>query len=434
MISSQTLYTKIGHRYRSHWATTVIIGAGHNGLAMSHTLSKQGIDHVVLEKGDVGNSWRKERWDSLKLLTPDWQCQLPGYRPVTEGNHNYLTCAEFVRYLEEYQSHLGAPIEHGVEVLEVSPNLEGFCVSTNRGVWHCRTLVVASGAFQKPSIPSLAKDLPRHIEQFTSLSYKRPQQLKDGPVLVVGASATGLQLANEIQDSGRQVTLSVGEHLRLPRRYRGKDVFWWLDKAGVSDELTFDSSDLTRLKNLPSPQLIGDASMSIYDLNYAQSCGVQLAGRLAGIANGKLQFSGGLENLARLADLKMQRLLKRFDEAAESLGRQGCQFSPKETYQPTEVKPEPPLQLPLNRFKTIIWACGLKPDYHWLKIPTLDRKGRLQQTAGVCHYPGLYCLGLPFMRTRKSGLIHGAKDDTAFVGAAIKNYLSQQFNLQVRRG
>jgi putative flavoprotein involved in K+ transport len=243
------------------------------------------------------------------------------------------------------------------------------------------------------------------------MDYRRPDQLPVGGVLVVGASATGVQLAEEIHRSGRPVTLAVGEHVRLPRMYRGQDVLWWMGASGVWDERYDEIEDLNRVRGLPSPQLVGKPERTTLDLNVLGEIGVRLVGRWSAVRDGKALFSGGLRNQFTLADLKMNRLLDTFDEWARKNGRDDEAGRP-ERFEPTRV-PESKLDLDLKsgEIRSILWATGFRPDYSWLHVPVLDHKGRLRHDGGVVDAPGLYALGLPFLRRRKSSFICGAEDD-----------------------
>ena len=228
--------------------TTVVIGAGHAGLAASHFLSGRSIDHVVLERGEVANSWRRERWDSLRLLTPNWQSRLPGLRYEGPEPDGYMTVGEVTEFIEHFAKVSRAPVRTGVNVTSVRGTDDGYHVTTSRGEIRCRAVVIASGAFNQPTVPQFKDALPASVEQVTPSGYRDPAQLPDGKVLVVGASATGVQLAAELRRSGRPVTLSVGEHVRLPRTYRGRDVLWWMDASGVWDQRYDEVEDLTRAR------------------------------------------------------------------------------------------------------------------------------------------------------------------------------------------
>ena len=254
--------------------TTVVIGAGHAGLAMSKCLSDRAIDHVVLERGEVANSWRTERWDSLRLLTPNWQSRLPGFGYEGDDPDGYRTMPEVIDFIGRYAQTIDAPVRNGTTVNSLRRANGGYEVQTDQGNWNCRTVVMATGACNTPIVPAVAAQVPKDIVMLTPREYRNPGQLPDGGVLVVGASATGTQLADEIHDSGRPVTMAVGEHIRAPRTYRGKDIEWWMDRAGVLDERYYEVEDLNRARNVPSLQLAGQPGM--LDLNALTAKGVKL--------------------------------------------------------------------------------------------------------------------------------------------------------------
>ena len=240
----------------------------------------------------------------------------------------------------------------------------------------------------------------------------------------MGASSSGTQIAHEIHRSGRPVTLSVGEHIRAPRVYRGKDLEWWMDAAGVLDERYDQVDDIARARRVPSLQLAGTPDRSTLDLNALSAIGVQLAGRLAGIVDGgKAQFAGSLRNMCAMSDLKMNRLLDHIDEWARANDHED--IVPRHRLPPTRVEDAPPLALDLasGRIKTVIWATGYRPDYSWLEVPVLDRKGMLRHDGGVVDAPGLYLMGAVFLRRRKSTLIDGAGDDARELAAHLAAYL-----------
>lgn len=399
--------------------SVVIIGAGQSGLAMSWHLSQRGVDHVVLERGAVAHTWRTERWESLRLLTPNWQSRLPGgYGGGGEDPDGYRTMAQTIAFLEGYADFVAPPLRTSTVVERVrrvgdSGEREAYEVQTSAGVWRCDAVVLASGAFNLPALPKVAEALPAGILSLPAGRYRSPEALPAGGVLVVGASASGIQIAEELARCGRAVTLAVGEHVRVPRRYRGRDILWWMDAAGILDERHDQVDDITRARNVASFQLAGHADGRTTDLNALRALGVTLTGRVAGFNDGKAQFSGSLRNVCALADLKQARLLNTLDEYATRAGLDG-RVGEVERYQDTQVEASPPLLLDLARrgIGTVIWATGFRPDYHWLDVPVLDAKGALRHDGGVVTAsPGLYALGLPFLRRRKSTLIDGVGDD-----------------------
>ncbi|MFB9839803.1 NAD(P)-binding domain-containing protein [Actinoallomurus acaciae] len=405
--------------------TTVVIGAGHAGLAASHFLRARSIDHVVLERGEVANSWRRERWDSLRLLTPNWQSRLPGLGYEGPDPDGYLTMAEVTEFIERFAKVSGAPVRTGVTVTSVRRVDAGYHVTTDAGVIRCRTVVIASGACNRPTMPPFSAAVPASVEQLTPFDYRGPAGLPDGGVLVVGASATGVQLAAELRRSGRPVTLSAGEQVRLPRTYRGRDVLWWMDASGLWDQRYDEVDDLTRARRLPSPQLVGTPERTTLDLNALTSMGVEPVGRWAAVRDGRALFSGGLRNVFSLADLKMNRLLETFDEWARTQGRD-AEIDPPERFAPTRVPERARLQLDLRsgEIAAVVWATGFRPDYGWLDVPVVDEKGRLRHEGGVVDGPGLYALGLPVLRRRKSTFIYGIEDDAREVVDHLARYLA----------
>jgi putative flavoprotein involved in K+ transport len=379
----------------------------------------------VLERGEVANSWRRERWDSLRLLTPNWQSRLPGLRYDGLEPDGYMTMGEVTEFVERFAKVSGAPVRTGVNVMSVRQAGDGYHLTTSTGEIGARTVVIASGACNQPAVPALRDGVPPSVEQLTPFGYRHPAQLPDGGVLVVGASATGVQLAAELRRSGRPVTLAVGEHVRLPRTYRGRDVLWWMAESGVWDQRYDEVEDLTRARRLPSPQLVGTPERATLDLNALTSMGVELVGRWAAVRDARALFSGGLRNVFSLADLKMVRLLDTFDEWLRTAGRD-AEVAPPERFPPTRVPESTRLQLDLGsgEIRTIVWATGFRPDYGWLDVPVVDAKGQLQHDGGVVESPGLYALGLPVMRRRKSTFICGIEDDAREVVDHLARYLT----------
>ncbi len=396
---------------------------------MSRALTQRSIEHVVLERGEIGNAWRTERWNSLRLLTPNWMTRLPGQGYEGDDPDGYMSAADVAAFLSAYATKVAAPVLGGTAVHRASAVAGGYRVETNRGDWRCRALVLATGAYGRPVVPELAAGVPAGIAQMTAQAYRNPSQLDAGGVLVVGASATGLQLAQEIHRSGRPVTLAVGEHVRLPRMYRGRDIQWWMLAAGVLDQRIEDIDDPARARRLPSPQLVGTAEHATLDLNALRQEGVAVVGRLACIRDGRALFSGSLRNACALADLKMNRLLDLFDDWARRTGIDGECDGESEGGQrmpATEVDPSPMLGLDLAPgIRTVLWATGLRPDHRWLDLPVFDRRGELKHARGVVEAPGVYVLGLPFMRRRKSSFIHGAGDDVRELVVHLAEHLDR---------
>ncbi|MGI9201862.1 MAG: flavin-containing monooxygenase [Woeseiaceae bacterium] len=402
----------------------IVIGAGHAGLATSYLLTQERVAHVVLERGEVANAWRERSWDSLKLLTPNWQTQLPGFEYTGDNPFGFMDMDELVALLEDYAAQAEVPVHTNTNVTSVRKDGTTYRVSTNHGEWRAKAVVLASGACNIPTVPKVASDVPAHIKQLTPLDYCSPQQLEAGGVLIVGASATGMQFADEISKAGLDVTIATGEHVRMPRRYRGRDILDWMDRCGILGESYDEIEDLARGRRLPSSQLVGSNDKDILDLNSLRAQGVRIAGRLMGINNGTAQFSGSLRNVCALADLKMNRLLGAIDNFVVDQ----TDVPPAESYANTQVDESPLLMADLDRddIKTIIWATGFRPDYSWLDMPVLDRKGNIQHDGGVVAAAGLYVLGLPLMRARKSSFIFGINDDAKYITSHLTNYLRTQ--------
>ena len=413
----------------------VIIGAGHCGLAMSKYLSDYSIDHVVLERGEIANSWKHERWDSLRLLTPNWQTRLPGYAYSGDNPDGYMMVTELTGFIENYARTISAPVKQHTRVTSVTAQDGNYHVATTRGDWQCEALVIASGACNQAQIPAIAEYAPASVQMLTPGQYRNPAQLEDGGVLVVGASATGLQLAEEIHRSGRPVTLAVGEHVRLPRTYRGKDIQWWMDKLGIFDQRYDEIDDLSRGRNLPSPQLVGSPTRDSLDLNRLTATGITITGRLAGFNESSAQFSGSLGNVCALADLKMDRLLNSIDEWVTEHEFDN-ELDPPLRYLRTRIEDSPPLLMDLerNNIKTILWATGYRADYSWLQLPVFDRKGRIRHEGGVVDSHAVYLMGMPLLRRRKSSFIHGAEDDARELSAELLSRLNSNPESQTDKG
>ena len=292
----------------------------------------------------------------------------------------YLTAAGVVEFLDGYRRSFDAPVRIGTRVTGVQHHGSTFVVATDQESWRCRAVVVATGATGDPYRPALGTDLPGSVLQLSALQYRRPAQIGDGRVLVVGASASGVQIADELARDGRKVTLAVGEHIRMPRTYRGRDIHCWLDAIGQLDQRYDQVEDIARARRLPSLQLIGSSDRRTLNLNSLSSNGVQLVGRLVGVTGGRVQFSGALANLVLAADLKQNRLLDRIDEFIAAQGIVGVP-GPGKRPAPTAIG-DAPTEVSISRFGTVIWATGYRPRYPWLHPALLDRRAGSGTTAG----------------------------------------------------
>jgi len=398
---------------------TLIIGGGQAGLAMSRCLMERGIGHVVLERGHVGERWRSERWDSLRLLTPNWQTRLPGWSYSGSDPEGFMTREDVIDYLDAYARSFHAPVEEGVTVTSVDKDETGYRVETDQGAWRAGNVVIATGNCDLPFVPAFAKELPEDVAQVAPSSYRNPAQLPRGGVLVVGASATGIQLAEEIHLSGRPVTLAVGRHTRLPRRYRGRDIQHWLDAIGVWDETPRDVHDIEHSRREPSLQLVGSAGHRSLDLGILQEAGVRLVGRAVGVEGNRIVLAGDLASSIASADARLARLLRRIDA---HIDRRGI---PVEARPADPVRaiaaPADPASLDLARagIRSVVWATGYRRSYPWLRVDVLDERGEIRHDGGITAAPGLYVLGLQFLRTRKSSFIDGVGADAAFLADHI---------------
>jgi putative flavoprotein involved in K+ transport len=401
--------------------SVVVIGAGPAGLAMSRCLRDESIDHVLLERAEVAYSWRHERWESLRTLTPNWMNRLPGHPYTGDDPDGYMTATEVADSLVRYAHDIDAPVKTGTTVVGISPTGQGWRVHTDQGPWRCQTVVIATGTTSQPRIPAVAAQLPTAIHQLSPTKYRNPEHLGAGRVLVVGASASGIQIADELTRSGRDVTLAVSEHVRLPRTYRGRDIHWWMQAIGLADERWNTIDDLVRARRVPSPQLAGTPERRSCDLNTLRAAGVTVVGRVVGISGARLQCSGSLANLAANADLKQNRLLDRIDAyAAEA----GLNDTAPERPGPTTIG-TPATEIDLAGVDTVVWATGYRPTYPWLDDALLDRRGQIIHDGGVMSAPGLYVVGLPLLRRRKSSFLDGIGADTVELTAHLRAHLKR---------
>ncbi|GJM38405.1 MAG: FAD-dependent oxidoreductase [Acidimicrobiales bacterium] len=411
------------------YTPALIIGAGQCGLAMSRSLTERKIDHVILERGDVANSWRTERWDSLRLLTPNWQTRLPDWQYTGTDPDGYMSAGELVGYLGEYADKIDAPIHTNTSVRSVRRMGGGFAgweVRTDDDLWFARTVVIATGACSTPDIPDVAAALPDHIDQLSPIHYRNPAQLAPGGVLVVGASASGTQLADELRRAGRDVTLAVSRHVRLPRTYRGMDIQWWLDTTGILDTRYDEVADIERARRAPSLQIVGTPDQRSVDLGLLQHQGVRLAGRVTDIDGTDVRFDDLVAERCAHADDKLSRLLDRCDAVAHQCGIEDELEPP---YRPARVDaPATPATIDLDAegISTVIWATGFRPNYPWLQERVFDERGEIRHDGGVIDAEhGLYALGLPFLRRRKSTFIDGAGADAADLADHLSNHLDR---------
>lgn len=402
----------------------IVIGAGQAGLAMSYCLGRQGVEHVVLERGSVGERWKTERWPGLRLLTPNWMMRLPGSAPAKVDPAGFMSAQGFADVLEDYRRRIDAPVVSDCEVLSVCPASGRFVVETTQGDWLARSVIVATGACDQPSVPSWASSLPERIQQVVPSRYRGSKNLPKGNALVVGASATGIQLAAEIAASGRQVTLAAGRHVRSPRRYRGRDLFEWLDASGFLNEGPPVGAASLRLRRQPSMQLVGSDTGRELSLDRLARDGVRIAGRAIGHAGGRISFAANLDAELAAAERRRHVLLSVIDAHIQALGIDAAE-DPAAWELPVHPGPGPEtLDLVGEDISTVIWATGFRRSYPWLNLPVLDADGEIVTDGGLTDVPGLFVLGLPYMRRRSSAFIDGVGRDAEELAPLVAGHLA----------
>lgn len=400
----------------------VVVGAGPAGLAVSWHLSQQGIAHVVLERGRVAERWQSERWDSLRLLTPNRHARLPGWEYSGRDGDGFMAMSEVVEWLSTYAETFETPVLTGTLVVLARPTDHGFTIETETITFESEALVIATGG--EPSMPAWRSNLSPHIDQLHSSAYRNPGELTPGAVMVVGASASGIQIAAELIGAGRSVTVSVGSHTRLPRSYRGRDIHWWLDLSGKLDVTIDDVADIESARRSPSLQLVGSPEGRSLDLNSLSEAGVRLTGRAIGASGSTVGFASDLATNCAKADARQTRLLDEFDSIATAAG-----FDPNF---PTPYRPVPTwvpttptsIDLDMAGIGTVVWATGFEQSNPWLRVPALDDRGRIRHRGGVADWPGLYAMGLPFMRRRRSTYLDGFDADASAVVSHLADYLT----------
>jgi len=398
-----------------HRTETVVIGAGQAGLALSHHLTAAGHDHVVLERGRIGERWFTERWPGLRLLTPNWLNVLPGATPPPDRD-GFQPAREFAAGLAGYASSFGAPVREHEPVRLVTPVAGGYRVRTARRPWHARHVVVATGDCDRPRLPAAAGQAPPAVHALHAAGYTAPDALPRGPVLVVGAGPTGQQLALELANAGRRVVLAVGGHARMLRRYRGRDAFAWSTAMGLLHQDIDDVSDPRRARAARPLVLSGHGEL---DLDVLRAHGVELAGRLRGLDGTRAMFAGDLRETVAEADGRLVGLLDRIDAFAGGT-------PPAVRFRPIVVDGDGAGEIDVRGFGAIVWATGYRRAYPWLRAGVLDARGQIVQRRGVTALPGLYVLGLRFQARRSSHFIGGVGHDAAELAATLTEGIAQR--------
>lgn len=400
---------------------TVVLGAGHAGLATSRALTAAGREHVVLDRAGVGSAWAR-RWDSLTLLTPTWLNRLPGWEPPGDPD-GFLTAAAFAQGLEAYAASFDAPVVTGADVLAVdaadpAPGVR-FRVTTTAGTWLARDVVLATGAGTAVTAPPGLGDLPPDVDVVPSTAYRSPAGLRPGAVLVVGASSSGVQIADELARAGRRVLLAVGRHTRAPRRYRGMDLFWWLHRTGRLDRAVEDVPDARAARREPSFQLLGASPARAVDLPALHARGVELLGRWRGADDGAVHLAPDLPSTTADAERRLARVLAAIDAHIAGTGLEREVLLPDRP-DPFQARPgRTSVRLRAEGVSTVLLATGLRAPLPWLHLPVVDADGAVRERRGVTDVPGLYVVGARFQTRRASGLVAGAGADAAEVVAHL---------------
>lgn len=394
---------------------TLIIGAGQAGLALSRCLTDLDHEHLVLDRGRVAERWRSERWDSFRLLTPNWYTRLPGYHYTGPEPDGFMPGPEVVDFFSAYARSFQAPVLTGVDVTSVEPAPDGWRAGTRDGVrFHAANVVVATGHYDRIAIPSVADRLPASVHQLHTSEYRNPRQLPNGGVLVVGSGPSGQQIADELAVAGRQVYLAVGHHRPLPRRYRGRDVYWWMDRMGMLHRKIDSLPDPAASRNAPSGVLSGEPR----DLNLRRLAadGVIVAGRLVGVSGRQVHFAADLPDRMAEADHNVERLRAAVDDYVRRTGADALRVDRQGPAPATWVATAPRrLDLERARISTVIWATGFRRDYSWVNAPVFDADDEPMQRRGVTAAAGLYFLGLRWMYRRSSNLIGGVGADATYL-------------------
>jgi len=396
----------------------VVVGAGQAGLAVSYYLRAFGVEHVVLERGRTGESWRSARWDSFTLVTPNWMTRLPGYQMAAGTGGDFPPRDDVVAMLTQLAG--GLPVRERTEVTAVAAGARGYQVTTATGPIAARAVVVAGGGQRRPVIPRLAAGLPAAVVQSDAARYRSPAALPPGAVLVVGSGQSGAQIADELALAGRDVLLATSRVPRVPRRYRGRDVHEWAVELGVYDqpaEAVTDPAEFTE----PHPMLSGAHGGHTVSYQQLARDGVRLLGRLAAAEDGKLRFGPDLPGNMQYADAGAARFRRMVDDYVARAGIVAAQpdTDPAERPVPGLARSPESLDIRGEHIATVIWCTGFGPDTGWLHVPVLRPDGAPAHTRGVTAFPGLYVAGFPWLSNRGSGLLYGADADAVRVAQHI---------------
>jgi putative flavoprotein involved in K+ transport len=407
----------------------VIIGAGSAGLATSYFLTEQNIDHVVLERGDVGNTWDAERWDGFYLVNPNWAVRLPGFHYMGTEPEGYLSKRQTIDYLKNYAKHFGAPVRTGIDIDSLERDGDGYVLTTRSGdVIKARCVVVATGAFGVPKTPEYSADLAGSIKQIHSAEYKNQQSLGEGGVLVVGSGQSGAQIAEELLNAGKKVWLSVGHAGRRPRRYRGRDSSWWNYTMGGFDKTIENVDSIDDARYGSSSHTSGAGGGHDIYLRHMAKNGLTLVGPATGGSGDSLSLRTDLAEILKAVDEHPVKWKLNVDAYVE---KNGIQVPPDDVISPPDIsdwpKGDAPATLNLSDagIKTIIWSTGFKYDFDWIKLPITGEHDYPNQLRGVTEYPGLYFMGLQWMFGSKSAQFIGVGEDAEYVAGHVGERFGQ---------
>jgi putative flavoprotein involved in K+ transport len=398
---------------------TVIVGGGQAGLSVSYYLTQQGRDHIVLEQAErAAHVWRDERWDSFTLVLPSWTIRLPGGEYEGDDPDSFMTREQFATYIERYAQRINPPIRYSARVTSVEAEDGGYLVKTAAETFRASNVVMATGSFQQPKIPSFSAQLDRDIVQLHSSAYRNPQQLPPGAVLVVGSGQSGGQIAEELYQSGRRVYLSVGSAGRFPRRYRGRDTVWWAEAAGFFDRAV-DKLPSPKAKFAGAPAVTGRDGGHTINLHQFARDGVVLLGHMRGGEDGRVVLAPDLKETLAKVDKAEADIVKMTDDFIEKAGLDAPEEVLPQLRDGYDAKVITDLDLKAAGITSVIWAMGYTFDYSLVKLPILDEDGYPRQVRGCTDYPGLYFVGLLWMYKFKSGNLLGVGEDAAFVASDI---------------
>lgn len=397
-----------------------IVGGGQAGLAMSYHLAESGVSHVVLEAGRVGEAWRSERWDSFHLVTPNFTLALPGMPYDGDDPEGFTPCAGVIAYLERYRERFRLPVRTGVRVESVERAGDGYRLATRAGALLARDVVVAAGAFPKPNVPPASAGLGAGVRQLHAVEYRNPDALPPGAVLVVGSGQSGAQIAEELHRAGRRVFLSLGSCGRLPRRYRGHDVVWWMLRLGLTEKRVGDLPKGARFAC--KPILTGREGGREIDLRALAREGLVPLGRLLDARDGEVAFAQTANESLDKAD---EFAIKTMDEidafaAARGLdlpadGETRGRFARKGPRVPERAR----LDLAAENVTSTVWATGYRPSFPWVRVPVFDENGFPRHVRGVTDSPGLYFLGLAYLHRGRSDTLFGVGEDALYLAGHV---------------